>query len=41
MTTSFQRVGFNEEDIIPFLTSENLIGRGGSGLVYKVKVKIG
>ncbi|KAL5099114.1 hypothetical protein RYX36_003441 [Vicia faba] len=40
-TISFQRVGFNEEDIIPFLTSENLIGRGGSGLVYKVKVKTG
>ncbi|CAJ2645995.1 unnamed protein product [Trifolium pratense] len=41
MTTAFQRVGFNEEDIVPFLTNENLIGRGGSGQVYKVKVKTG
>lgn len=41
MTTAFQRVGFNEEDIVPFLTNENLIGKGGSGQVYKVKVKTG
>lgn len=41
MTTAFQRVGFNEEDIVPFLTNENLIGRGSSGQVYKVKVKTG
>jgi hypothetical protein len=40
MTTAIQRVGFSEEDIIPFLTNENLLG-GGSGQGYKVKVKMG
>ncbi|KAJ7952688.1 Receptor kinase [Quillaja saponaria] len=38
---SFQRIGLNEEDIIPFLTNENLIGTGGSGRVYKAKLKSG
>ncbi|WCJ32066.1 Leucine-rich receptor-like protein kinase family protein [Euphorbia peplus] len=38
---SFQRVGFTEEDIIPHLTKENLIGSGGSGQVYRVKLKTG
>lgn len=41
MTTAFQRVGFTEEDIVPFLTSENVIGRGSSGQVYRVKLKTG
>jgi len=40
MTTAFQKVGFNEEDIIPFLTNENLLG-GGSGQGFKMKVKTG
>lgn len=39
--TSFQRVGFNEEDLLDSLTEENLIGSGGSGQVYKVKIKSG
>ncbi|XP_050205871.1 LRR receptor-like serine/threonine-protein kinase HSL2 [Mercurialis annua] len=39
--TTFQRVGFNEEDIFPYLTKENLIGSGGSGQVYKVNLKTG
>ncbi|KAJ1420127.1 Serine/threonine-protein kinase, active site [Sesbania bispinosa] len=41
MTTMFQRVGFNEEDIVPFLTNKNVIGRGGSGQVYIVRLKTG
>ncbi|KAJ1414586.1 Serine/threonine-protein kinase, active site [Sesbania bispinosa] len=41
MTTMFQRVGFNEEDVVPFLTSENMIGRGSSGQVYRVRFKTG
>lgn len=40
-TTTFQRVVFKEEDIIPLLTSENLIGTGSSGRVYRVKLKTG
>lgn len=40
-TTTFQRVWFSEEDIVPFLTRENLIGTGSSGYVYKVKLKTG
>ncbi|XP_052197786.1 LRR receptor-like serine/threonine-protein kinase HSL2 [Diospyros lotus] len=39
--TSFQRVGFREEDLLVSLTEENLIGSGGSGQVYKVKLKSG
>ncbi|KAF7129798.1 hypothetical protein RHSIM_Rhsim10G0084600 [Rhododendron simsii] len=39
--TSFQRVGFNEEDLLDSLTEENLIGSGGSGQVYKMKIKSG
>ncbi|GMH14703.1 hypothetical protein Nepgr_016544 [Nepenthes gracilis] len=41
--TKFQRVGFgfNEEDIFSSLTDENLIGTGGSGRVYRVKLKSG
>ncbi|KAE9613727.1 putative protein kinase RLK-Pelle-LRR-XI-1 family [Lupinus albus] len=40
-TTNFQIVGFSEEDIVPFLTRENLIGSGSSGQVYKVNLKNG
>lgn len=36
---SFQRVGLYEEDIFSALKNENLIGSGGSGQVYKVKLK--
>ncbi|XP_059624085.1 LRR receptor-like serine/threonine-protein kinase HSL2 [Cornus florida] len=39
--TSFQRVGFNEEEIVVPLTEDNLIGSGGSGRVYRVKLKTG
>lgn len=34
----FQRLKFNETDILPNLTDENLIGNGGSGKVYRVLV---
>ncbi|CAL0312249.1 unnamed protein product [Lupinus luteus] len=40
-TTTFQIVGFSEEDIVPFLTRENLIGSGSSGQVYKVNLNNG
>ncbi|EOA12844.1 hypothetical protein CARUB_v10025811mg [Capsella rubella] len=39
--TIFQRVEFTEEDIYPQLTEDNMIGSGGSGLVYRVKLKSG
>ncbi|XP_062005405.1 LRR receptor-like serine/threonine-protein kinase HSL2 [Rosa rugosa] len=39
--TSFQRVGFNEDDVLPSLTNENMIATGGSGHVYRVKLKSG
>ncbi|KAK3211057.1 hypothetical protein Dsin_015763 [Dipteronia sinensis] len=39
--TTFQRVGFSEEDIFPHLIEENLIGSGASGQVYRVKLKSG
>ncbi|KAE9613093.1 hypothetical protein Lal_00027446 [Lupinus albus] len=39
--TTFQMVGFNEQDIVPFLTSENIIGTGNSGRVYRVGLKAG
>ncbi|OIW10889.1 hypothetical protein TanjilG_27835 [Lupinus angustifolius] len=39
--TTFQMVGFNEEDLVPFLTSENIIGTGNSGRVYRVDLKVG
>lgn len=39
--TAFQRVGFSEEEIFPFLKDENVIGTGGSGRVYKVEFKTG
>ncbi|CAK9174741.1 unnamed protein product, partial [Ilex paraguariensis] len=39
--TTFLRVGFNEEDVLASLTDDNLIGSGGSGRVYRVKLKSG
>ncbi|CAA7034659.1 unnamed protein product [Microthlaspi erraticum] len=39
--TIFQRIGFTEADIYPQLTKDNIIGSGGSGLVYRVKLKSG
>ncbi|KAJ8567389.1 hypothetical protein K7X08_019597 [Anisodus acutangulus] len=37
--TAFQRVGFTEGDLLAALTDNNLIGTGGSGRVYRVKLK--
>ncbi|KAI4325991.1 hypothetical protein MLD38_031350 [Melastoma candidum] len=39
--TSFQRAGPGEGDLLDRLTEENLIGSGGSGKVYKVRLKSG
>ncbi|KAF3439124.1 hypothetical protein FNV43_RR17399 [Rhamnella rubrinervis] len=39
--TTFQRIGFNEDEVFLSLTDENQIGSGGSGRVYKVKLKTG
>ncbi|KAF4351829.1 hypothetical protein F8388_005107 [Cannabis sativa] len=39
--TTFQRMGLNEEEVIVPLTEDKLIGSGGSGRVYKVKLKTG
>ncbi|KAL0424090.1 UNVERIFIED_CONTAM: LRR receptor-like serine/threonine-protein kinase HSL2 [Sesamum radiatum] len=39
--TAFQRVEFHEEQVLASLKSENLIGSGGSGRVYRVKLKSG
>ncbi|CAJ1929107.1 unnamed protein product [Sphenostylis stenocarpa] len=41
LSTAFQRVGFNEEDILSNLTRENVIGAGSSGRVYRVRLKTG
>ena len=38
---AFQRIGFTEQDIFPYLRAGNQIGSGGSGRVYKVKLKTG
>ncbi|KAE8706999.1 LRR receptor-like serine/threonine-protein kinase HSL2 [Hibiscus syriacus] len=38
---SFQRIEFSEAEIFPFLKDECIIGTGGSGRVYKVKLKSG
>lgn len=38
---TFQRVGLIEEDILSSLKEENVIGAGGTGRVYKVKLKTG
>lgn len=39
--TSFQRFGFDEQEVLASLTKENLIASGGSGQVYKVELKSG
>ncbi|KAL8099258.1 LRR receptor-like serine/threonine-protein kinase HSL2 [Apium graveolens] len=39
--TTFQRIGFNEEDLLSELLDENIIGSGGSGKVYRVKLETG
>ncbi|KAJ0040969.1 hypothetical protein Pint_27812 [Pistacia integerrima] len=39
--TTYQRVGFSEEDICSYLKEENLIGEGISGRVYRVKLETG
>ncbi|EYU41358.1 hypothetical protein MIMGU_mgv1a000915mg [Erythranthe guttata] len=39
--TAFQRVGFDEEQVLASLTDENLVGSGGSGRVYRVGLKSG
>ncbi|CAH2043301.1 unnamed protein product [Thlaspi arvense] len=39
--TIFQRIGFTEADIYPQLTEDNIVGSGGSGLVYRVTLKSG
>ncbi|KAK9990881.1 hypothetical protein SO802_025866 [Lithocarpus litseifolius] len=38
---AFQQIGFTEQDIFPYLRAGNQIGSGGSGRVYKVKLKTG
>ncbi|XP_065872011.1 receptor-like protein kinase 7 [Euphorbia lathyris] len=38
---SFRVVSFNEKDVIDAIQSENLIGKGGSGNVYKVALGTG
>ncbi|KAL3525553.1 hypothetical protein ACH5RR_013925 [Cinchona calisaya] len=39
--TAFQRFWFNEDDIVAFLSQDNLIAAGGSGQVYRVILKNG
>ncbi|KAL7131693.1 hypothetical protein ABFS83_12G021700 [Erythranthe nasuta] len=39
--TAFQRIGFDEEQVLASLTDENLVGSGGSGRVYRVGLKSG
>ncbi|XP_010268651.1 PREDICTED: LRR receptor-like serine/threonine-protein kinase HSL2 [Nelumbo nucifera] len=39
--TSFHRLSFKEEEVFSSLTEENLIGTGGSGQVYRAKLKSG
>ncbi|KAJ0560868.1 putative protein kinase RLK-Pelle-LRR-XI-1 family [Helianthus annuus] len=36
--TAFQKLNFTESTILPRLTENNVIGRGGSGTVYRVPV---
>ncbi|XP_058069579.1 LRR receptor-like serine/threonine-protein kinase HSL2 [Magnolia sinica] len=39
--TSFQRLGFKEEEIFDFLKEENKVGTGASGQVYRARLKSG
>ncbi|XP_024975275.1 LRR receptor-like serine/threonine-protein kinase HSL2 [Cynara cardunculus var. scolymus] len=39
--TSFQRLGFKEQDVLVSLAESNIIGMGGSGKVYRVTMKTG
>ncbi|KAK9049076.1 hypothetical protein SSX86_031957 [Deinandra increscens subsp. villosa] len=39
--TSFQRLGFKEQDVLGSLMESNVIGMGGSGKVYRVTLKNG
>ncbi|PKI33342.1 hypothetical protein CRG98_046268 [Punica granatum] len=39
--TTFQRVGLSHSDLFDHLTEANLIGSGGSGRVYRVRLKSG
>lgn len=39
--TSFQRVDFNEDELLTSLNDENLIGSGASGRIYRVKLRSG
>ncbi|GAA0167709.1 transmembrane signal receptor [Lithospermum erythrorhizon] len=36
--TSFQRVEFNDDDLVAALTERNVIGSGGSGMVYRIRL---
>lgn len=40
-STAFQRIEFDEEEILASLTRDNLIATGGSGQVYRIKLKTG
>lgn len=40
-TISFQRIQFSEEEVLFSLIDQNLIGSGGSGRVYRVRLKSG
>lgn len=40
-STAFQRIEFDEEEILASLTRDNLIATGGSGRVYRIKLKNG
>uniref|UniRef100_A0A0D9XCI7 non-specific serine/threonine protein kinase n=1 Tax=Leersia perrieri TaxID=77586 RepID=A0A0D9XCI7_9ORYZ len=37
--TSFHKVEFSERDIVNSMTENNLVGKGGSGMVYKAVVR--
>lgn len=35
---AFQRVSFTSSDIVPCITEQNIVGMGGTGIVYKAEV---